>query len=372
MARVNYTAAIETIIGKLAGSVFQNSYGGFQIRTRVSPRNPQSTLQQLRRGEFGYITQLWRSLSSAERASWSPSNPPGSSPFNFFVSANVNLSLINQNIAPAYITSSAPASMPVEFVYVDPSVFLIKADPALQIVPFQHSLLIFATSGKNPSKVFTNPSEFSPITSFAAGHDLSTSQDIVTAWQSTFGQLTQGLNICIKSALVNITNGNRTNTNPVCSIINEKQMYKRLFTNVIQASNNSGSPTQHFLQTLPPNTFKNLGDTLYVRYVGTHGASGTLYCQPRINSVGMGEVGDANFFGAGANAWTANLTIMWVATNVLQFTCYLIDDDTNFLVQNTDAGGFDANEAMEIFVNLQGQTAQFVTMQFGAVDILYV
>ena len=90
IARISFTAIVAQIVRKLAGSVFQYSYGGFQIRTRVSPRNPQTQYQQLRRGDFGFLSQTWRNLSPTERQTFidNAGTPPAA--LNLFVLSNVN------------------------------------------------------------------------------------------------------------------------------------------------------------------------------------------------------------------------------------------------------------------------------------------
>ena len=141
MAKVSFSALIEEIVGKLAGSVFQDSYGGFQIRTRVSPRNPQSNFQQLRRGEFGYISALWRTLSPTERQTFIDAAASPSGGLNLFIQSNVNLSLIGEPILSTYPTPTTPVEMPMEIVTYDGTLFTVE-HPAQQqrFQPVSHSL----------------------------------------------------------------------------------------------------------------------------------------------------------------------------------------------------------------------------------------
>src|SRR5213596_1553841 len=106
MARISFTAIVSEIVGKLAGSVFQSSYGGFQIHGRVSPRNPQSNYQQLRRGMFGFISATWRSLTNTERQTFIDGAVSPGGGFDLYVQSNVNLILVNEPMISAYNTGS--------------------------------------------------------------------------------------------------------------------------------------------------------------------------------------------------------------------------------------------------------------------------
>lgn len=246
MARVSFSALIEEIIGKLAGSVFQDSYGGYQIRSRVSPRNPQSNYQQLRRGEFGFISASWRALTSIQRQTFIDAaiTPPAA--LNLFIQANVNLSLIDEPLIASYVPSSAPAAMPIEITDLSVGSFKIKASGSTTIVPAGTTLLVFATYEKPPTKIFTNPSQFSPVIHYPAGTDLSSPTDISTEWISRFGIQRPNKQICIKSALIDTSNGFRTDTTMNCAISEEMPAYKVYTAYLTQAG--TADPTVIILQ----------------------------------------------------------------------------------------------------------------------------
>ena len=218
MARINFSALVESIVGKLAGSVFQDSYQGYQIRTRVSPRNLQSTYQQLRRGEFAFLQQSWRNLSDYDRQTWIDNAPDGLQGINFYLSCNINLTLINQAVAPAYEPAAVPAIFELQINNLGDGIFTISAAGGLSVVPDNTYLLLQATYEKLPTKIFTNPSQFSPIISFPPGTDLSTPVDISADWISRYGQFTTGKRICLKSNLVNQVNGLRSGDFIVCAV----------------------------------------------------------------------------------------------------------------------------------------------------------
>ena len=190
MARVIFSALVESITGKLAGSVFQDSYQGYQIRTRVSPRNPQTDYQQLRRGEFAFLSQGWRYLSSTERQTWIDNAPSGMQALNFYLQSNINLVLIGLAPVATYAAASTPDAFALSIPVLDGVSFTVQASGTPDTVPADTSLLIQATYEKAPSKIFTNPSQYSPIVSFPAGTDLSSPIDIASDWIARYGQFT--------------------------------------------------------------------------------------------------------------------------------------------------------------------------------------
>lgn len=207
---------MEEIVGKLAGSVFQDSYIGMQIRTRVSPRNPQTNYQQLRRGEFGYISQLWRNLTSIEQMTWITEAGSVTEAIRLFIQRNVNLTLIEQALINSFSATATPNPFPIEISLLDGTVFEVVATGSLTTVPADTSVLFFATYEKAQTKIFTNPSQFSPITTFAAGTDLSNPVDVLAQWQARYGQIHNDLRLCIKTVAISNLNGSRSADSVFC------------------------------------------------------------------------------------------------------------------------------------------------------------
>lgn len=70
MALVKYGAIISEARGKEAGIVFsRNSYGGY-MKQKVSPINPQTSYQQMVRGQLGTIAQQWSGLAEQIKEAW--------------------------------------------------------------------------------------------------------------------------------------------------------------------------------------------------------------------------------------------------------------------------------------------------------------
>lgn len=244
---------IEEIVGKLAGSVFQDSYQGFQIRTRVSPRNPQSFFQQLRRGEYGYITQLWRELSDSQRDTWSGGAPSGISAFQWFVTCNCNLSLLDIAPISTYSGSSAPASMNAQINELTTEAFLVSVPSGTTTVPSGHTLIVFASYLRGAQQLFTNPSMFSPVINFPAGTNMASAKDIFTEWTDRFGVLNAERRLCIKTALINNSNGLRTDGAVSCA--NSTSMAYLSYVAKISQSGTSAPTATEVYNTLGAVTF---------------------------------------------------------------------------------------------------------------------
>jgi len=71
MARIEYTAAVSSIRGKLNGNVFTRNKGGEVLRNKVTPINPNTSFQSTQRAFQSDISKAWSGvLTDAQRKSW--------------------------------------------------------------------------------------------------------------------------------------------------------------------------------------------------------------------------------------------------------------------------------------------------------------
>ena len=70
MARIIYTAIVESIRGSIAGTTFQRNAYGYTCKKKPRMVHPNSKLQQLRKGTFSQVVKAWQSLTSAQRADY--------------------------------------------------------------------------------------------------------------------------------------------------------------------------------------------------------------------------------------------------------------------------------------------------------------
>lgn len=218
MARISFTSETEEIVGRLAGSVFQDSYCGYQVRGISTPRNPQTQLQQLRRGDFRFLSSSWRNLTTTEQNTWIAEAGTVPEALRLFIGNNSNLLLIGQSIINSYSSSTSPGQMQTIITNVSDTVFTVAVTTGTNVVPAGTTLLLFATFDNSASALFNNPAAYQPIIYFPAGTSFAADVDIFSAWSSHYGVLRLNRNICIKSVLVNTTNGTRGAEFINCSI----------------------------------------------------------------------------------------------------------------------------------------------------------
>ena len=70
MARIKYTALVESIRGTIGGTTFQRNAFGFTVKSKPNMVNPNSAMQSARKRGFHKALQTWRGLSDANRANW--------------------------------------------------------------------------------------------------------------------------------------------------------------------------------------------------------------------------------------------------------------------------------------------------------------
>ena len=263
MAKIIFSAIVDEIHGKVSGSVIQNSYGGFQLRTRVSPRNPQTQFSQPRRGLFGFRSASWRSLTSVQRQTFIDAAVTPGQALNLYNGSNTNLSLINEPAITNYIVDTVPDAMPIEITEAIPTSLQIKASGILTVVPAGMKLLIYTTATKAQTKVFTNRPQYSPIVYFDEGTDLSTDTGIITEFTNRFGSLRPDSLLGLQSVLIRKNNGLK-GAFSITSTITEDMANKFI---PLQQFNNDVANTGVVLETfysyvIPANSLQNLGDRI--------------------------------------------------------------------------------------------------------------
>lgn len=70
MARVIYGAIVTSIHGKVGGTVFQKNAYGHTVKNTPTMVRPNTALQQVSKGNIAVVSQIWRSLSSADKQTW--------------------------------------------------------------------------------------------------------------------------------------------------------------------------------------------------------------------------------------------------------------------------------------------------------------
>lgn len=75
MALIRFSNLVNDIRGAAGGNVFARNRSGAYVRNRTTPLNPQSTGQMAARAAFGGLSQMWRTLTEAQRQAWADAAP---------------------------------------------------------------------------------------------------------------------------------------------------------------------------------------------------------------------------------------------------------------------------------------------------------
>lgn len=201
--------------GSLGGTTFsRNTYGSI-ARTKVTPVNRSTTLQQNVRSNFTACAQAWRGLTDAQRAAWaalatqvSRTNIFGDSvqltAFNLFVRLNRNCNAIGATAltnAPTLPTMSAISLLTVTAAAGTPALSAVFGpDP----VPTGFKMIMSATPGMSAGISFVK-SEFRQLVAVAAGG--TSPENLLTLYNAKYGALVAGQRIFVKAKLVHILSG---------------------------------------------------------------------------------------------------------------------------------------------------------------------
>lgn len=70
MARIVYSALVESIAGSIKGTTFQKNAYGFTVKGKPFKVNPNTNSQRNRKASFSGASVAWKSLSNANKANW--------------------------------------------------------------------------------------------------------------------------------------------------------------------------------------------------------------------------------------------------------------------------------------------------------------
>jgi hypothetical protein len=135
MARVKYSAFVDSIDGSVGGTTFQKNRYGFSARRKPNAAKPNSPKQITSKASMAYIQTSWIALSDANRANWNtyastyPRSPKHNSSstlngFNYFVFYH-----LLKNLRQAAITTN-PSGAQQTLSFGNPEIG--EADPILE------------------------------------------------------------------------------------------------------------------------------------------------------------------------------------------------------------------------------------------------
>lgn len=232
MALIKLTAMVDTISGKLNGTVFSNNKGGQYVRSKSLVSNPNSTLQSSVRSVFGSISSAWQGLTESQRQGWISGaqnfpyiNRLGDSKMltgkALFQKLNLNLSVLGLDML-----SDIPAQKgAVGLTYLEPTAQSI-GDATLEFEgelagqPNKTALILEATPGLSPG-VSNASNRFRTLATSVDIEPISNEQiseetfftDGAAAWSALsdkFGAPQAGQKVFIRVRPVNTESGEST------------------------------------------------------------------------------------------------------------------------------------------------------------------
>lgn len=207
MAKIILSAIVTGIKGKMGGTIFQNSYTGYQAKNLARVRDPKRAVQALRRTSLSEMATAWGALSDIDRAAWNEFPFPGMSGYNSFVRANTVMASIGEPMIPAGGNQVALTQMPMLITAATVSTLTIHAGSTLDVVPADQSLSVRCTRPQSPGRTFIPQGEFVQVAVFPAATDFSGNVSIFTDYVSVLGTPLVGKKIWVQTRICDIVFG---------------------------------------------------------------------------------------------------------------------------------------------------------------------
>lgn len=207
MAKVSLSALLDSLTGKLSGSVFQFSNGGLQLRSRVSPRDPKTTAQQTTRGQESLHRLSWSLLSVPNQDTWRDNAPVDVPGISFYLATQQKISLTGQAPISEFIASGSFSFNDAAIVDLNPFAFNILLECSTAVLPAATYLNVFATRPFSAGTSFISPNSYRFVQSVPPGTDTTNPIDILATYSSIFGSPIEGSLIGIRAYVINSADG---------------------------------------------------------------------------------------------------------------------------------------------------------------------
>lgn len=186
MARIILSGLVDSLTGKLGGTVFQVSNGTLIARTRVSPKNPSSGTQQNRRALYSFLTRNWSLLTQSQRNSWLDpvlTYPDG---IERYIASNSMISLTGSALLTDFTDTAQYATFAPLVGHIDHTEVLLIPTDGGGVLPSGYHLLLYASApvSQGTSSLSFQNSRF--ITSWPPGTNVGSFKDVNTAYRAVF------------------------------------------------------------------------------------------------------------------------------------------------------------------------------------------
>jgi hypothetical protein len=225
MAKFKVSALITGISGKLGGIIFGYSSNGTTARTNNWSQQPASPRQTIQRQKIYWASQMWRTLSLADKATWSAAsvNYPRTNVFGdtFYFNGFQVFQFLNQNLIQvgSAINTTAPTFVAVSL----PTIGLISS------VPGQLQMTFSGCSNNTIIRIYATNQMVNPMNLGIAHYQLvdtfnasaSTSgRSFGNQWQAVFGSLISGQYVFAVIKVLASPSGNTTEFSQSVNVAN--------------------------------------------------------------------------------------------------------------------------------------------------------
>lgn len=216
MARIKFSALVESIQGSIAGTTFQRNAYGFTAKKKPTPTKPTRELQLIRQANANFSASAWKGLTPTDRAAWSTYaenfpiatrlNPDANlNGYNYFLKYHDLRQLVSNlvvldnpgNDQNTYLLDGGSVS--------NNGTGVLSTDGEFAVDQVDWFCLLFATPPFNPSKEFIS---FTPRFMGADFFDQAFFIDFTQRYLNAFGNLPEvGQTIATRLAFIQADKG---------------------------------------------------------------------------------------------------------------------------------------------------------------------
>lgn len=207
MAIVQLSSLLTNITGSLAGSVFQNTWYGLQLRTRVRGRNEPSLRKQRTRQQLSYLSRNWRNLTFLQQRSWMRETDNARIGKMHYIGANQLIQyagqpILNLNDSGGEFDAAIPA-----INSLTSAEFLITIGNTYAILPADNYMNIYVTKQLPSQSTFIGKYQYLYLLSLPPATDLTATIDIFAQYSAEFNAPAVGKLIGLAATLIDVANG---------------------------------------------------------------------------------------------------------------------------------------------------------------------
>lgn len=207
MARISLSIFVDDIRGKVNGSVIQASNGTLIMRTRVSPRNPSSMLQQNRRAAYAAIASAFAALSPSDRDSWYA--PVTGYPVGFerFVAVNSRVAILGVPLITEFTATELLPELFFNVLFVTPTYYEVIVPFGTDPIPPDNYYFIYASTFYSGGRLTISDKLLYIVDIAPPGEIMQTGYSITGPMIAKYGTSTPGQRVAFGCIHLDVSTG---------------------------------------------------------------------------------------------------------------------------------------------------------------------